>query len=214
VPEEKVSVIHYGIDPERFSGAQTNLKQKWALEDKLVIGTIGRLEPRKGHDCLIRAISDLKNAVPNVFLAIAGHDPANYGRDLESLINNFDLKQEVRLVGFQSDVPAFLSALDIFAFATHSEGFGQVVVEAMAAGKPLVASNIPPLTEIVLDGETGMLVAPENPAAFADAISWLLTHREQARAMGMRGQGRVRTHFSAERMSAQTYSLYEQLIRG
>src|SRR5207249_1367063 len=123
--------------------------QKWALEDKLVIGAIGRLEPRKGHDCLLHAMAELKKIIPGVSLVIAGHDPWGYGKGLQSLINRLDLRKEVRLVGFQSDIAAFLSVLDVFAFATQSEGFGQVVIEAMAAGKAVVASKIAPLTEII-----------------------------------------------------------------
>ena len=213
VPDEKVSVIHYGIEPERFSQSQSDLKQQWVLEDKLVIGAIGRLEPRKGHDCLLHAMAELKKIVPGVSLVIAGHDPWGYGKELRSLIDRLDLRKEVRLVGFQSDIAAFLSAIDVFAFATQSEGFGQVVIEAMAAGKPVVASKIPPLTEIVRDGETGLLVNPDNPQAFANAIGWLVTHPEQAQQMGRRGRERVYSHFTAQRMVDETLSLYSALLK-
>jgi glycosyltransferase involved in cell wall biosynthesis len=116
-------------------------------------------------------------------------------------------------MGFQSDVPSFLHALDAFAFASRSEGFGQVVIEAMAAGKPVVASRIPPLTEIVLDKETGLLVEPDDPQAFADAITWLCSHPAEARAMGQRGQERVSQQFSAEVMAVKTLSLYQRIAR-
>ena len=211
VPDEKVSVIHYGIEPERFSQSQSDLKQKWALEDKLVIGAIGRLEPRKGHDCLLHAMAELKKIIPGVSLVIAGHDPWGYGKGLQSLINRLDLRKEVRLVGFQSDIAAFLSVLDVFAFAT--EGFGQVVIEAMAAGKAVVASKIAPLTEIIREGETGLLVNPDDPQAFANAIGWLVTHPEQAQQMGRRGRERVYSDFSAQRMVDETLSLYSALLK-
>ena len=118
----------------------------------------------------------------------------------------------MRLIGFESDVPAFLHTLDVFALASRSEGFGQVLIEAMAAGKPVVASRIAPLTEIVVDGDTGLLVEPENPKAFAEAIVWLLTHPNVAQQMGRRGQKRVRDHFSAEQMAAETLALYQQVL--
>jgi glycosyltransferase involved in cell wall biosynthesis len=213
VPDEKVSVIHYGIEPERFSKSQSDLKQKWALVGNLVIGAIGRLEPRKGHDCLVRALAELKNIIPGVSLVIAGHDPWGYGKELQSLIDRLDLTKEVRLVGFQSDIAAFLSAIDIFAFATHSEGFGQVVIEAMAAGKPVVASKIAPLTEIIREGKTGLLVSHDDPQAIAKAVAWLFAHPEQAREMGKHGQARVHTHFSAEKMADQTLLLYDDVLR-
>jgi glycosyltransferase involved in cell wall biosynthesis len=213
VPAEKVSVIHYGIEAERFSQSRSDLAQEWVLEDKLVIGAIGRLEPRKGHDCLLYAIAELKKIVPGVSLLIAGHDPWGYGKELQSLIERLDISKEVRLVGFQSDVAAFLGAIDIFAFATQSEGFGQVVIEAMAAGKPVVASKIAPLTEIIREGETGVLVSRDDPRAFADAIAWLFTHPDQAREMGKRGQARVYNHFSAGKMAAKTLLLYDDVLR-
>ena len=213
VPAEKVSVIHYGIEAERFSQSRSDLAQEWVLEDNLVIGAIGRLEPRKGHDCLLYAIAELKKIVPGVSLLIAGHDPWGYGKELQSLIERLDISKEVRLVGFQSDVAAFLGAIDIFAFATQSEGFGQVVIEAMAAGKPVVASKIAPLTEIIREGETGVLVSRDDPRAFADAIGWLFTHPDQAREMGKRGQARVYNHFSAGKMAAKTLLLYDDVLR-
>ncbi len=213
VPDEKVSVIHYGIEPERFSLSQSDLKRQWALDDKLVIGTIGRLEPRKGYDCLLHAIAELKKIVPGVSLVIAGHDPWGYGKELESLIDRLNLRKEVRLVGFQSDIAAFLSAIDVFAFATQSEGFGQVVIEAMAAGKPVVASKIAPLTEIIREGETGFLVPRDDPRAMANAIAWLFTHPEQAQEMGKHGQARVYSHFSAGKMAEETLLLYEDVLR-
>jgi glycosyltransferase involved in cell wall biosynthesis len=122
------------------------------------------------------------------------------------------LRERARLVGFQSDIPSFLHALDVFAFASCSEGFGQVVIEAMAAAKPVVANKIAPLTEIVVDGETGILVEPNNPQAFARAISWLLAHPEEASRFGRQGQERVQRYFSAARMSAETVSLYNTFI--
>jgi glycosyltransferase involved in cell wall biosynthesis len=212
VPREKVSVIHYGIEPDGFASYETDLRQTWGLENRNLIGAVGRLELRKGHDCLIRAMPEIKKSFPGAILLIAGHDPWGYGKDLRSLINTLGLQQEVRLVGFQSDIPAFLGALDVFAFATLSEGFGQVVVEAMAAAKPIVVSKVPPLTEIVVDGQTGMLAEPQNPTAFAKTIKQLLTHRQESQSMGEQARKRVQSHFSAQRMAEETVSLYESMI--
>jgi glycosyltransferase involved in cell wall biosynthesis len=208
VPGEKVRVIHYGIEAEKFAGPQAQRRGA----DGFVVGTIGRLEPRKGHECLIRAMAKLTPDFPDASLVIAGHDPWNYGGTLQALIDQLNLKSKVRLVGFQSDIPAYLGTLDVFAFATHAEGFGQVVTEAMAAGKPVVVSKVAPLTEIVIDGENGLLAEPANPQDFARAIARLLTHREAAQQMGRRAQAHVDRRFSAARMSAQTAALYQELI--
>ncbi|OGP66151.1 MAG: hypothetical protein A2170_00725 [Deltaproteobacteria bacterium RBG_13_53_10] len=122
------------------------------------------------------------------------------------------MSRHVRLVGFESDVRSFLHSIDVFAFASTSEGFGQVVIEAMAAGKPVLVSKIPPLTEIVVDGESGLLVDHDNPKAFAEAIIWLLKNKEEARRIGEQGAKRVTEVFSAERMAQKTFQLYKTLL--
>ncbi|HEV8724274.1 MAG TPA: glycosyltransferase [Candidatus Binatia bacterium] len=210
MPPDKTRVIHYGIEPEKFSESRVNLREQWGLNDHAVIGSIGRLEPGKGHDFLIQAMPELCKRVPSARLLIAGHDPWGYGATLRQLIDRLGLGEKVRLVGFQNDIVAFLSALDVFAFASSSEGFGQVLVEAMAMGKPVVASRIPPLTEIVVDGETGLLVEPGKPAAFAAALSQLLSDPVGRQRMGRQGRERVQRYFTAERMAVETISLYEE----
>lgn len=208
-----VRVVHYGIELERFSRATVNLRERWCLNGGAVIGSIGRLEPRKAHDCLIEAMAAAFESAANACLLIAGHDPWGYGKDLQALINDLELEKRVKLVGFQDDVPSFLGALDVFAFASRSEGFGQVVIEAMAAGKPVVASKIPPLTEIVIEGETGLLVEPRDAKSFAEALTHLLIDPVERRRMGMRGRERVKEYFTAERMAQETLLLYEELLQ-
>jgi len=210
---EMVQVIHYGIEPERYSSPFQDLRSEGGLGGKLLVGTVGRLEPVKGHDILIQAIFHVVQQFPQTILLVAGHDPWGYGRVLERLVAQLGVEKHVRFLGFQSDIPSFLHAIDVFAFASRSEGFGQVVIEAMAAGKPVVASRIPPLTEIVVDGETGLLAEPDDPEAFARAILWLLTHPEEARRMGSRGRARAQEFFSAGRMAAEMLALYEAVAR-
>ena len=212
MPPEKVTVIYYGIESQQFSQPNSDLRKAWGLDAQAVIGSIGRLEPRKGHETLIRAMPTILGQVPNAYLLIAGHDPWGYGKILDSLIDQLQLSRHVRLVGFQNDVPSFLHSIGVFAFASISEGFGQVVIEAMAAGKPVLASKIPPLTEIVVNGESGLLVDHDNPKAFAEAIVWLLKNKEAARRIGQLGAKRVSELFPAERMAQKTFRLYKTLL--
>jgi glycosyltransferase involved in cell wall biosynthesis len=150
--------------------------------------------------------------LPNAHLVIAGHDPWGYGKTLQKITDELGLNGQVKLVGFQNDIPSFLHVLDVFAFASRSEGFGQVVIEAMAAEKPVVVSKIPPLTELVVDGESGLLVDYDNPKAFAETIVWLLKNKEEARRIGEQGAKRVSDIFSAERMTQKTIELYKTLL--
>ena len=212
MPADRAKVIYYGIEPDKFSQPRVDLRKEWALNGSAIIGSIGRLEPRKGHDCLIEAMAILVKRLPNVLLLIAGHDSWGYGVTLGRRIDELGLKDRVRLIGFQNDVVSFLNTLDVFALATNSEGFGQVVIEAMAAGKPVVTSKIAPLTEIVADGETGLLVESGSPQSFASAIAQLLIDPMERHRMGTRGRERVTKCFTAERMTQETLLLYENLL--
>jgi glycosyltransferase involved in cell wall biosynthesis len=162
---------------------------------------------------LIQAMPELCRRLPKARLLIAGHDPWGYGATLRELIDRLGLGEKVRLVGFQSDVVSFLNALDVFAFASSSEGFGQVLVEAMAAAKPVVATRISPLTEIAVDQETGLLVESATPAMFADALYRLLSNPQDLQRMGARGRERVEKFFNAKKMAERTLALYEELLR-
>ncbi len=213
VPMDHVQVVYYGIEPERFRRPTQNLRALLNLGERPIIGSIGRLEPIKGFDLLIRAMPLIIQQVPEATLLIAGHDPWGYGQTLQNLIKRLGLMEQVHLLGFQDDIPSFLHALDVFAFASRSEGFGQVLIEAMAAGKPVVATEIPPLTEIVVNGETGILTEPENPEELAKHISWLLLRPEECHRMGRSGMDRVYDLFSAPNMARSTIQIYERVLR-
>ena len=212
IDDESIRVIHYGIEAERFVPPGDGRESALEKSSRFIVGSIGRLETGKGFDCLIRAMKIVHEYIPDACLMVAGHDPLGYGKRLADLIAELGLTEQVRLVGFQSDVLAFLNRVDVFAFASRSEGFGQVVIEAMAAGKPVVASNIAPLTEIVKHGGTGFLANPGDPQAFASAIVSLLSHPEMAIQMGRQGQQRVYDRFSAQRMVDETLDLYNFLL--
>lgn len=211
LPAARVHVVRYGIEPGRFATAAADLRAAWSLQDRLVVGTIGRLEPRKGHDILIRAMPAVRRAFPGAVLIIAGHDPWGYAPGLRRLAAGLGLEGCVRLVGFQEDVASLLHALDIFVFASRAEGFGLVLLEAMDAGRSVVASRIAPLSEIVEDEVTGLLVAPEDPAAFAAALIRLGGDPRLQRTLGEEGRARVRRQFTAEQMARATADLYRTL---
>jgi glycosyltransferase involved in cell wall biosynthesis len=150
--------------------------------------------------------------VPTAHLLIAGHDPWEYGKDLQSLISQLGLEKRVQLTGFQSNVKRFLNTLDVFAFASVSEGFGQVLIEAMAAAKPIVATNIPPINEIVEHDRSGFLVSPTKEA-FADAITTLLLQPDRSLLMGKHGRDILSDRFSANRMAEETVTVYKQALQ-
>ena len=207
----RISVVHYGIEADKFLGARPRTTGLNGDRDGAVIGSIGRIEPAKRHEALIRVMPRVLREFPSASLLIAGHDPTGHSRVLEDLIDELGVRDSVRLVGFKDDIPAFLDTLDVFAFASASEGFGQVIIEAMASARPVVAMRIPPITEIVEDGKTGLLVEPTDSRALAERLVRLLRNRELASAMGLSGRERVLEYFSAQRMVEDMLDLYESL---
>ena len=170
-----------------------------------VLGALGRLEPEKGFDVLLDAVAELRGEAR----LILGGD----GSQRQALAARVELEDlPVELTGFVADVPAFLGRIGVFVMPSRSEGLGLVALEAMAAGRPVVASRTGGLPEVVIDGETGLLVAPEDPHGLAQAVRMLLADPDRAARMGAAGRDRVRAQFSAERMAAETAALYEELI--
>jgi glycosyltransferase involved in cell wall biosynthesis len=204
IPKRAIRVVRYGIDLERYRPAVRR------LAPAPLVGSVGRLEPRKGHETLVRAFELVVRDRPSARLSIAGHDPFGHGARLAALIGACGLETSVRLVGFEPDVPSFLRTLDVFAFASRSEGLPHAVLEAMAAELPLVASRIPPIAEIVEDGTTGFLVDPDDVAGFAAAILLLARDRATASRLGRRAREKVLAEFSTERTAEGILAVYER----
>lgn len=208
VPSEKVRVIHYGIDLSPFLHSKPEGKKRLGP----TIGTMGRLDPDKGHDVFLQAARELAMRYPNARFLIAGHDPMGYGSQIRRLITELGLKGNAEIVGFVADVPGFMATLDVFVLASRTEGFGQVIVEAMAAGKPVVASAIPPITEIITDGVTGLLVPPDAPHALAAAVAQLLEDAALRERLVVQARQKVLSQFSAEVMTDKILRVYGEVL--
>ncbi|MCK4500041.1 glycosyltransferase family 4 protein, partial [Candidatus Babeliales bacterium] len=180
---------------------------------RLRIGTIGRYEKRKGHETLIRAMSYIVKEFPDAEWRIAGHDPRKYGKVLKKLIFELRLEKHVHLVGYITDTNKFLSELDIFAFASLKEGFGIVVLEAMAAAIAVVVSNISPLKEIICPGVSGLVAEPQCPEDFANMIISLLENPNYMHRIGAKGVKRVEAEFSTTKMLQRTFRYYNKILK-
>ena len=176
------------------------------------IGSIGRYEQRKGHETLIRAMVPILKEFPDAQLRIAGHDPWGYGDVLRRMIAELHLEEHVHLAGFTSDKDAFLSSIDVFAFASLSEGFGIVLLEAMNAGKPSVVSDIAPLTDIICPGASGLAARRDDPAGFANAIMTLFRNPAYMQQMGAAARQRVVSEFWQSRMVERTLQYYRDVV--
>jgi glycosyltransferase involved in cell wall biosynthesis len=187
-------VVALGIDLDRFEGARPTLRS-----DRPLVGNVARLAPQKDQRTLIEAA----RLVPEAEFVIAGDG------ELRDELERRAKGSNVRLLGARDDVPEVLASLDVFAFPSLFEGLCLAVIEAQAAGVPVVATPVGGIRETVVDGETGLLVPTRDPAALAAAIRRLLEDRTVAEAMAAEARRRVRERFSIERMVGETLSLYE-----
>jgi L-malate glycosyltransferase len=176
-----------------------------------LVGIVARIAPSRGHLTLIDAFAQVRTAIPTARLVIVGK--GEFRPQVEQRIRQLGLTEAAIFTGYrEDDLPEVLAALDVFVLlAPGSEGSCRAVLEAMAVGKPVVAARVGALQEIVLDGETGLLIEPHAPIALAHAISRLLRAPEQARQMGLRGRQRIERVFSRERQVDTVLRLYRQL---
>ena len=200
VPAAKIETIHYGLD---------DLPPAWGVntvddvpDDARVALAVSRLTAQKGIDVAIRALAQLPG---NVVLVVLGEGPDR--AELERLARELGLEGRVFLLGRVPDVAAWLRRADVFVHPARWEGFGLAVLEAMLAGLPVVATSVSSLPELVVDGETGLLVAADDVTALAAAISSAL----ERPGLGEAGRARARTEFSVARMAARHVALYERV---
>ncbi len=190
---EQCTIIPFGVDIEQFEATAAATRRELGLRDsQKVIGTVCRLvEPKKGLRFLLQAMAVLarKYGQPPCQLLIVGDGPSR--QELELLRDQLKLSTWVVFSGSRRDIPRVLHAVDAFVLPSLYEGFGIAILEAMAAGKPVIATAVGGIPEFVLSGETGLLVEPGNVEALADAIDQLLSHPQQAQTMGVKGRIRA-----------------------
>lgn len=214
IPAEKITRIHYGLDPKPIEALadQLYLRQQFSIpSDALVIGTIGRLTLQKGQRYLLEAVCLLKSDFPNLRVVIIGDGELR--AELEQQAKTLDITDNVIFTGSRiyHETMRLLSGMDIFVFPSLWEGFGLVLLEAMALKKPIVASRVSAIPEIVIDGENGRLVSPGKAEQLAQSITMLLQMPSLFHKMGLSGYQRLLQHFSVETMAAKTISLYQSL---
>jgi len=134
-------------------------------------------------------------------------------KQLKDLSRKLGVENKVIFTGFRKDIPQIMSCIDIFAFPSLCEGFGLVLLEAMAAKKPIVATNVSAIPEIVSDGKTGILVPPSNAEALADGILRLIKQRNLAKTMAEAGRERLEVYFGIEKMVKKIERIYDGLIK-
>jgi len=214
VPAQKLTVIYNGTDFSRFNSAVSGAKirQKYGLEQAFVIGTVAAMnKPKgKGQQYLIEAVKVLAGRFPDLHCLIVGKGPLLPG--LEALVKKLGVTDRVHFTGHQENVEEFIAAMDVFCLLSwDTEGFGQVVVEAQAMGKPVVGTTVGGIPETLNDGVTGFLIPPENTRELVAVLEKLAGDRTACAKMGSEGMKFVHEHFSKEMMLDTIAQLYRQL---
>ena len=211
VPAAKVSAIHNGVDLSRF-GRAGRLESRLRLDlpaEAPIVGTVGRLDPVKDQAGLIRAFAKVRSAHPEALLVVVGDGPCR--AELQDVAAASGQGDHVRLLGNRDDIPAVMSALDVFVLPSIAEGISNTILEAMASGLPVVATRVGGNPELVEDGIGGALVPRQDPSALAAAIAAYVADPELRRRHGLASRQRATGHFSLERMAEAYANLYTSL---
>ncbi len=211
---EKIETIHYGLKP--LTGDP--LARRKAAREKLnlapeavVIGVTCRLVEQKGLVYGLEAFAQAAQNRPEAQLIITGDGPLR--ASLEAQAKDLGIESKTRFLGWREDAAEIMAAYDIFLMPSLWEGFGLVLLEAMAQSVPVIASRVSAIPEIVAEGETGLLAAPRDGEALAAHLALLIEDAPLRRHFGMLGQERLETHFSAPEMIRRTAAIYAQVAQ-
>ena len=204
LPGEKVEVVHYGLDelPDAWGAGAEPPEGRFVL-------AIARLTEQKGLDVAVRALAELP---ADVGLAVLGEGPER--PRLEALAVELGVSGRLLLPGRVGDVAAWLRRATLLVHPVRWEGFGLALLEGMLAAKPVVASDVSSIPEIVVDGETGVLVRADDPEALARALLGVLQDPVRGERLGRAGRERARSEFSVERMTSGTLAVYDRALAG
>jgi len=210
IDPSKTVVIYNGVDEERFSHFNniSSIREEIGIEpNDPILGTVSSLAPHKGHLYMIQAAPKILEAFSSTKFLFVGDGVLK--EELENQVKNLDITSNVIFTGTRKNIPELLNLMDIFVLPSSSrEGLGIAIIEAMAAEKPVVATDIGGIPEVVENGKTGILVPPKNPEALAQAIIELLNNPGKAEEMGRLGRLRIKDTFTTKKMISCIENLY------
>jgi glycosyltransferase involved in cell wall biosynthesis len=211
VAAERMSTVPNGIRPRGPGAGRSAARAALGLDpDQPVVLTVGRLTVMKGHRYLLDAVPGLARLVPDVAVVVlgTGHLQAELAAQAEAL----GVADRVHLAGHRPDARMLLDAADVFVLPSRHEGMPLVLLEAMDAGLPVVATRVIGSEEVVVDGETGLLVRPRDPAALEAALARLLADDDLRERYGRAGRARFVEGFTSARMAADTLAVYDRVL--
>jgi len=211
-----VRLFHGGVDCERFhpSRISTGVRTEFGIDETdCLISAVGHLSPVKGYEYLIRALRQLKGAMPGLKCLIVGTGSEEYRDDLQELIDRAGLKDRVILTGFRTDVPEIMSASDFGVLSSiDSEGNSRTALELMASGLPVLATSVGCLPDLITEDETGFIVSPKDPDALAMKIRVLAENADTRKAIGEKCREFVVENYSESKVAAEMETIYDGLL--
>jgi glycosyltransferase involved in cell wall biosynthesis len=209
----RCSVIPNGINVRRFyvSANRDQLRRTIGVGDSdFLFGAVGRLVPEKGYDILIASAREIVKQFPNTKFVIVGDGVLR--EKLEAEVDACHLRQNVILAGARSDIPELLHAMDAFVLSSKSEGMPMAVLEAMASGKPIVATEVGNVPDLLEKGKSGRLVPPNDADALAVGLRGLLENSTLSDELGLAAKRRVAAHYSSDVMTSGYLRVYEHVL--
>lgn len=210
----KIVVIHNGVDILRFNPENIflNVRGELSINDNdVVVGFVGRLVPAKGLQYLIEAISIIQLKVENIKLLIVGEGSLIYS--LKNKARELGIKESVIFTGKRRDIPEVLSCIDIFVMPSVAEGLPNSLLEAMAMGKPIVATTVGGIPEIIENEINGLIISPEDPESLASAIKFFIGNKGLAEKLGQAAKEFVLRKYSIKAIAVQWECLYKSLLK-
>jgi glycosyltransferase involved in cell wall biosynthesis len=219
IAPEKVLTLHDAVDLSQFNPASVDRQAVRASlgipPGMLLFGFVGRFSPGKGHEELLDAAALLVKKGRTFHLGVAGeasHGEEQYATEIRARAHTLNLDANVTFLGYRADIPAVMSAFDVLVFPSHAESFGVVLIEGMAMERPVVATNCDGVVDIVVDGETGIMVPPKDAKRLAEGMDALLQDPSLRVRMGAAGRKRVMDLFDQEKQIGRIEALYYQLL--
>jgi len=219
LPPEKVGIIYHGVDVAAFQAARSErerVRRELGFgEGDFVAGIMGRLEPHKGHLEFIAMAEKVAQELPEARFLIVGGETVGEAHKAEVVRERWrssPVRDRIVMAGFRTDVPEVLSAMDVFVFPSHAEAFGLALIEAMAAGLPVITSNCDGVLDVVEDGVTGWTVPPTDVAQLAEKVLELARNPRLRQQMAQAALERARCSFDLGRMVSEVEGLYLRLL--
>jgi glycosyltransferase involved in cell wall biosynthesis len=219
--KDKITVVYNGINGDYFQTAEpiAEIRRQLLLEPQTpTIFASGNFRFAKGFDLLLQSMVALldrfrrenpgNNKLPVLVLTGEG----TLQESMADLVQALDIAEHVRFLGFRTDMPVILRAADLFVLSSRCEGCPMVILESMALGIPIVATNVGGVPELVVDNQTGMVIEPDNPTALANGLYELLHNRERAACFAEQGQQRLVQFFAVEKSAQTMTNLYRQVV--